>query len=115
MRKAGMDMTELKDANRQAAEIAAGAGKSIVPHREGWLAASIRAAGTLSAGIVRAGNNRKSGSGVPYAGPIHWGWPDRKIEANPFLTDAAQSTETKWVPLYEEHVNKIISSMEVMT
>lgn len=105
MRKAGDDLSEFKDINRQAAGIVAGAADA--PTRTGTLAASIRPAGTKTAGIVRAG--RKS---VPYAGPIHWGWPAHNIEAQTFLTDAAKSTEAQWVPLYQDRLEKIINTIE---
>lgn len=105
MRKAGDDLSEFKDINRQAAGIVAGAADA--PTRTGTLAASIRPAGTKTAGIVRAG--KKS---VPYAGPIHWGWPAHNIEPQTFLTDAAKSTEPQWVPLYQERLEKIINTIE---
>lgn len=114
---AGENVTELKDANRAAAETAARASAALAPKLTGALAATIRASGTKTAGIIRAG--RKS---VPYAGPIHWGWPTRPqplgniyggpIEPQPFLSDGAQSSEGQWLPEYINTVNGIIRRVE---
>lgn len=52
------------------------------PVRTGRLRASIKAGGTGSKLYVR--------SPLPYAGPIHWGWPARNIRANPFIQRAVE-------------------------
>lgn len=96
LRAAGDDLSDLKDANQQAAEIAASAARVEAPRRSGRLAGDIRASGTKTAGIIRAGRKK-----LPYAGVIHYGWPARGIEAQPYLTAGAQNTEPIWVPLYE--------------
>ena len=48
------------------------------------------------------------GASLPYAGPIHWGWPARRIEAQPFIADAAQATEPIWIPAYEADVQAAV-------
>jgi hypothetical protein len=65
-----------------------------VPVRSGALRASVRKAATKRGGWVRAGSRRQ----VPYAGPVHFGWPNRPnqfkewqggpIAPNPFLYSA---------------------------
>lgn len=112
LRKAGDDLTELKGVNAAAAGIAAGRAQSWAPVRSGALAASVRSSGTKTAGIVRTGNNRKSASGVPYAGPIHWGWPARNIKANPFLSYSAQATEPTWIKLYTDYLDKTVGKIK---
>lgn len=107
LRAAGASLTDLKDANRRAAGIAAGASRPLAPVRSGRLAASVRSSGTVSAGIIRAG--RKS---VPYAAPIHWGWPSRGIKATPFLTLGAQTSEPVWLPLYEAEMHTAIARVK---
>lgn len=112
LREAGSDLTDLKAANAQAASIVSSRAKSWAPTRTGRLQSSVRSSGTKTAGIVRAGNNRKSKSGVPYAAPIHWGWKARNIKANPFLSYSAQATESTWIRLYEQLVNKALSKIK---
>lgn len=112
LRQAGSDLQELKSANAAAAGIVAGRASSWAPVLTGRLAATVRSSGTKTAGIVRAGNNRKSASGVPYAAPIHWGWRARNIAPNPFLSYSAQATEPTWLGLYERLVNKALDQVK---
>ena len=70
MRRAGADMKELKEVNRQAAGIALPAVQARTPRgKTGKLARTVRAGATQKAGVIRAG--RKA---VPYAGVINYGW-----------------------------------------
>lgn len=108
LRDAGDDLTDLKDAHRAAALIAARAAVRFVPWRTGRLAGSIGWRGTASAGTIRAGTRSR----VPYAGPIHWGWPKRGIEPQPFLTDGAQASEPTWLPVFEKTIDKAISKVK---
>jgi HK97 gp10 family phage protein len=107
LRKAGADAKDLKDVNRKAADVVVPVAKSEVPARSGRLEGSIRAGATQKAGVIRAG--RKA---VPYAGPIHWGWPGHHIKSHPFLADAAKTTEPKWVNLYEEEMKKLLEQVQ---
>jgi hypothetical protein len=95
MRKAGEDLADLKDANRAAGDIVASAAAAMAPRRTGRLASSIRPARAAGRASVMAGR-----ASVPYAPPIHWGWPARHIAAQPFLSNAAQQTESIWLPKY---------------
>ena len=107
LRAAGDDLEDLKAANLQAAQIAAEAARARAPHVTGQLAGDIRASGTKTAGTIRAGRKR-----IPYAGPIHWGWPARGIEAQPYITEGAQATESIWVPLYEELMDEALAKVK---
>ncbi|CAB0972257.1 hypothetical protein FRC0474_02086 [Corynebacterium diphtheriae] len=115
LRKAGIDVRDdLKKAHKSAAAIVArdAATKSPVGsgykgHKPGQLKASIRPAGTQTAGIVRAGKKR-----VPYAGPIQWGWHKRNIKPTFFLTRAASDTEPQWIKEYQEKFEEILDSIK---
>lgn len=111
LKDAGDDLNDLKEVNRAAAAVAANRAKTWAPRASGRLAGTVRSSGTKTAGIVRAGNNRKTASGVPYANPIHWGWPGRNIKANPFLSYSAQATEPRWLKLYENYIEKTLSKI----
>lgn len=106
MRKAGEDLADLKDANAAAAAVVVGAAAAMAPRRSGRLAASIR--GSRAAGRARVLAGRAS---VPYAAPIHWGWPARRIGAQPFLTDAAVATEGQWLPQYLKDVQAALDKV----
>ena len=118
LKRAGDDLTDLKQAHRQAAEIAARASADLAPvGATGRLKKSIRASGTQTAGVIRAG--RKN---VPYAGAVHWGrvwWPNKEkarfraqFWGKPFLSQGAQNSEGQWVPVYMRTVEGAIERVE---
>lgn len=109
LRQAGVDLEQLRAAHARAAQIAADAAANAAPVRSGTLAGTVRASGTKTAGIIRAGFAR-----IPYAGPIHWGWPRQGIRANPFMAEAAQATEPQWFGVYEQAVDKALSQIKGM-
>lgn len=105
LKRAGIELRDLKAAHLQVAQLVASRARA--PVATGRLAASMRAAGTQSAAIVRAG-----GASVPYAGPIHWGWPDRHITAQPWIVEAAEATHDTWEGMYMHALEQIIDNIE---
>ena len=105
--EAGAQLDDLKAAHAAAAQFVADTAAARAPVRTGALANSIRSSGTKRAGVIRAGNKA-----VPYAGPIHWGWPSRNIKANRFMTDAAATTEAAWVELFYQHITAALEAVE---
>lgn len=100
------DASDLKEANAAAASIVAAASASRAPRRTGRLAASVRGNRAVGRATVSAG-----GAAVPYAGPIHWGWPAHHIEAQPFVVEAAQVTEPVWLAAYERDLAKAVDKV----
>ncbi|WP_445340852.1 HK97 gp10 family phage protein [Bifidobacterium sp. ESL0820] len=107
LRKAGADAKDLKAVNRKAASLVVPAAQGQAPVKSGRLTKTIRAGATQKAGIIRAGR-----ASVPYAGPIHWGWPGHHIKPHPYLADAAKATEPAWVNLYENEIKRIIEQVQ---
>jgi hypothetical protein len=105
-RRAGADMADFKDANQRAGTIVVSAANLRVPRRTGALASSIRSARQVKKAVVYYGK-----ASVPYAGPIHWGWPSHHIRAQPFVTDAAQETEPIWTREYSNDLQKIVDGI----
>lgn len=109
LKAAGEDLSDLRDAHRDAARIAANAAADRAPiGPTGRLSKSIRGAGTKTAGIIRAGNNTT----VPYAAPIHWGWYARHITPQPFLMEGARESEPRWVPVFERTLDAALDRIE---
>lgn len=106
MRKAGADMEDLKDANAAVAATVAARAASGAPHQSGRLAGSVRGNRALSSAVVKVG-----GASLPYAGPVHWGWPARNINAQPFAVDAAHDTEPAWTETYLQAVQHILDQV----
>lgn len=100
------DTADLKAANSAVAALVASAASARAPRRTGRLASSVRGNRAAGKATVAAGGAR-----LPYAGPIHYGWPARGIEAQPFVTDAAQRTEPIWLPLYEREIARAVAKV----
>jgi hypothetical protein len=107
LKEAGIGLADLKDAHAQVAQLVVRAAEPAAPHRTGALAATMRGSGQAGAAVVRAGR-----ASVPYAGPIHWGWPARHIKAQPWIYDAAQASAEQWTGLYLAALEKIIDGIE---
>lgn len=107
LRQFGDDLQSMREAHQGAAEIAAHASSALAPARTGRLRGTIRAAGTKTAAVVRAGFKR-----VPYAGPIHWGWAKRNIAANPFISQGAQDSEGRWIRVYEDYIDQAMQKVK---
>lgn len=95
---------ELKDTNRAMAERMVGPVRAGAPRRSGNLAASVRAGATQRSGVVRAGNRGR----VPYAGPIHFGWPRHNIRPNPFMWEVLDSRRDDIEREYVERITQLV-------
>lgn len=102
LREAGESLDDLKDSNAAVASLVAGVAAARAPRRTGRLAASVRGNRAVGRAQVIAG-----GAALPYAGPIHWGWPARGIEAQPFASSAAVDTEPTWLSIYAAELQRI--------
>ncbi len=107
LKRAGLDVDDLKAAHKAVADMIVERSDSRAPRRSGALAADVRAAGTAREAIVRVGRAR-----VPYAGPIHWGWPKRNIAPNPWLWTTARNLEDRELSMYLDALQKIIDRIE---
>jgi hypothetical protein len=103
LKAAGDDLGDLKATHKKIAQIVEFDALQLAPVVTGGLVGSIRASGTQTAAIVRAGR-----SSVRYAGPIHWGWPARNITAQPFLVDAQEAKYEDWMSEYTQMVDKAL-------
>jgi hypothetical protein len=102
----------LKAANNQSAKIVADYAKAHVKFKgksTGRLVRTIKPFSTVNQAIVRAGS-----AGVPYAGPIHWGWYYDKhwfiyknIAPNPFLAVALGYNRDEILATYKAQVEKL--------
>ena len=98
-----LNKTEFLETNKRVAEIIINQSKKYVPVRSGALAAAIRNASTKKSAKVRAGS-----AAVPYAGPIHFGWPSRSIKPNTFLYEAIDARRAEVANRYAELVSDLI-------
>lgn len=107
LREFGEGLDDLKDANAAVSALIADRSKAAAPRRSGALADSIRGSRQAARAVVAVG-----GAKVPYAGPIHWGWPVRGIAANRFVWDTAQATQDEWLGTYERDIQRLADQVE---
>ena len=115
MREAEVDVEDLKDVNEAIARLAALAIRSEAPSRSGRLASSVRGNRAKGKAAVRLGGAR-----IPYAGPVHWGWPTRPshptarggpIPANEFGVRAMDRFTPTAQTMYLDGIEKILDSV----
>lgn len=94
---------EFLDTNKKVAAIVIEGSKKFVPVLSGALAQSIRDASTKKSAKVRVGDK----SNVPYAGPIHFGWPARRIKPQAFIYDAIDPRRNEIAQQYAERLTQI--------
>jgi len=104
LKRMGADLSDLRAINLSAAKVVAADAKARAPRRSGALANSIRPLATRTTGSVAAGRTM-----VPYAGPIHFGWPARNIEPQPFLYEALDNRSGEVVQKYEDEVARLVT------
>ena len=99
---------EFLPVNKSIADAVAGDAKSYVPFLTGTLAGTIRSAATKTSARVKAGYKA-----VPYAGPIHFGWPARFIKPQPFFYDAIDKRRGEIQERYDDMVKKLIKKYDL--
>jgi hypothetical protein len=98
----------VRKANVDAAAIARDDARAHAPRKSGRLAASVTAVRSLKYGAVKAGTAAR----VPYAAPIHWGWPARNIAPREFLLVAVVKKREQIESTYLEGLEKVARLLE---
>lgn len=99
---------EMKKANKAAAQVAVDDGKPRAPRVSGSLSSSIKAANSAKYAAIKAGSPKK----VPYAGVIHFGWPRRNIQPQPFLDEAIRAKFGDIRDTYEDALRAVVAVLE---
>ena len=107
MKRMGADLKDLTKVNRAASDIVAQDARVGAPRLTGALSRTIKPGARKTVGYVQAGSRL-----VPYAGPIHFGWPRRNIEPQLFLYDALESRRDQVVDVYEKRVSELVRRLD---
>lgn len=106
LRKLDADLPkELRALNKSAAEIVADQARPHVPVQSGKLVGTLKARGEQRGASVKLGTGKR----VPYAPPIHWGWPKRGIEPNPAISEALKVKYDDVVEYYDQAIADLIT------
>ena len=87
-----------------AGEVIAAAASDEAPRLTGALAGSLQV-------IKEEKGSATVTSPLVYAVPIHWGRPAHNIAANPFITRAAEQTESRWVDALEHSAQSTLDKV----
>lgn len=49
---------------------------------------------------------------VPYAGPVNYGWPARRIKPRLFVNNGVASTEGQWQKVYKDFIDKTLKQVK---
>ena len=110
MKAANADLKDWTAVHKRAAGPVRDTARDIVPVLSSALRDTIAIRATRTSARVIAGSGV-----VPYAGPIHFGWPAHNIRSQPFLYDAADVSEDDVVNIYNEGVEGIVRMIDRMT
>lgn len=99
---------DMKETHRRAGQIVVDAAATKVPTESGALSASMRSAPTQRQGRVRLGS-----AAVPYAGPVHFGWPARNIRPNPFIYEVLDGRRDEVLRLYDARISELITKYDL--
>jgi predicted small secreted protein len=103
MRGAGRDLENMGKAHAEAADIIAKASQAAAPRLTGALAAATEAySSDEGAGVSNP---------LPYFGPIHYGWAEHNISAQPYVDEAVADSEREWLAVYEHAVQEAADSV----
>lgn len=101
LEKAGADTQDMRQLIHAVGMVVVNAASG--PARTGKLNSTIRAGRGKTKAVVRAGGAR-----APYAGVIHYGWPARGIQAQPFLVDALQEQRNNVLQTLDTGIEEIL-------
>ena len=100
--KATRRLEDMRPAYATAAQTVTRAQSGRAPRRTGRLASSVRPSADTRAGVVE--------TVVPYAAFVHWG--TNKMPANPWLVEAARSSEPQWIRAFEDLTDEALGMIE---
>lgn len=100
----GVEVQDLKEVFAGIAAEGARLASAAAPRRTGRLQGSIRGNRAKNKAVILAGRAR-----VPYAGPINYGWPRRKIRAALFLQKADAQLAESAPRMLEDGIQRVMT------
>lgn len=108
-RRMADSLDDIASTHDAAAQPILASARTAVPIQTGALLDTIRIESEPGGSAVVAGSDR-----VRYAGVINYGWPDRNIEAQPYLDDPATDGREDVPAVYDGKVDDLIRTFDRM-
>jgi HK97 gp10 family phage protein len=104
MRKAGVEVKDMKEANRKVGDVVVRRASPLTPRATGALAGSIRPAQRQSGVVVRAG-----GGSIRYAKYVEFG--TRKMPGRSYLIRGVNESQPQWMDVYAVELQKLMDQV----
>ena len=105
--KIGSNLTDLTDLNKELGSELSKKASAKAPRLTGALAASIGSTATKDKAQIYAGSNT-----VVYAGVQEYGWPEKNIQAQPYLRPAVYENLKYITNKYDEYIANIVKKYD---
>ena len=96
------------DLNKELSTTLAQKASALAPRLTGALASSVVGNPSAEKAQIMAGS-----AAVPYAGVIEYGWPDRNIDAQPYLNPAVNDNMGYIIEKYNDSIQKAIKQYDL--
>jgi hypothetical protein len=106
--KLGKDLESNIELNKELSATLSQKASAMAPRLTGALASSVQGNPSAEKAQILAGS-----AAVPYAGVIEYGWPDRNIDAQPYLNPAVYDNLGYIIEKYNDSIQKAIKQYKL--
>jgi phage gpG-like protein len=108
LNKLGRDIESNIELNKELSTTLSQKASAMAPKLTGALASSVVGNPSAEKAQILAGS-----AAVPYAGVIEYGWPDRNIQAQPYLNPAVNDNMGYIIEKYNDSIQKAIKQYDL--
>lgn len=108
LNKLGRDIESNIELNKELSTTLSQKASALAPKLTGALASSVKGNPSAEKAQILAGS-----AAVPYAGVIEYGWPDRNIDAQPYLNPAVNDNMGYIIEKYNDSIQKAIKQYDL--
>jgi phage gpG-like protein len=108
LKKLNKDLESNIELNKELSTTLSQKASAMAPVLTGALASSVKGNPSAEKAQILAGS-----AAVPYAGVIEYGWPDRNIDAQPYLNPAVNDNMGYIIEKYNDSIQKAIKQYDL--
>ena len=108
LNKMARDLESNIELNKELSTTLSQKASALAPRLTGALASSVVGNPSAEKAQIMAGS-----AAVPYAGVIEYGWPDRNIDAQPYLNPAVKDNMGYIIEKYNDSIQKAIKQYDL--
>jgi hypothetical protein len=108
LKKLNKDLESNIELNKELSTTLSQKASAMAPVLTGALASSVKGNPSAEKAQILAGS-----AAIPYAGVIEYGWPDRNIDAQPYLNPAVNDNMGYIIEKYNDSIQKAIKQYDL--